>query len=598
MKRATKWRKVAGILAFGAVAVTLTLGSAVGQTPEPFQDPLAELKARLDKLEKDNAALKKQLEGKKDGPYKAEDVEKKEKEKINKQIDSYMKDREKKDKEKKEKEEKKKEEEGFEVGKQLDFKARWNNGLWFETEDKAFRVHVGGRTQIDGVWVHAPKNVMGPQGNTPGIGEFDDGVNFRRARLAIEGTFWEVLDFNCEYDFLNTQRFVPGGNVLAGRTVGGTQINPQTLNNLIGTVADRQNVENVPVPTDLWIQWTKIPYVGNMRIGNHKPWISFEHLTSSRFLDFMERSMAFDAFVENGNNGFIPGISVWNNYADNHIFVGGGVYKPNFRDIYGWNVGDGEYLYNARVAATPIYQENGRCLVHVGLGYQHSTADDGVLRMRARTQLRNGPAVLHNIISIIQLQGHDLDLFVPELAINYGPFNLSAEWYACFVNQRPGEVFQNVANQTANLPTGGRGSLFYQGGYITMGYFLTGEHRAYNNLIKSWDRQPVNEAAFFVDGDDGKCCGRGAWEVLARYSWLNLDDKGVNGGIINAFTVGLNWYLNPNAKIQFNYDIGYRNVTAYNGNAIAFAAAAPQAFGLTAFDGMFQGFGTRFAFDF
>src|SRR5262249_40660133 len=157
-----------------------------------------------------------------------------------------------------------------------------------------------------------------------------------------------------------------------------------------------------------------------------------------------------------------------------------------------------------------------------------------------------------------------------------------------WVNMRPGEAFQNVANQTANLPTGSRGSLFYWGGYVAAGYFLTGENRSYNKTTHAWDRQAANETTFFRAGDDGHRFRPGAWEALARYDWLNLSDKGVNGGILNSFTAGLNWYLNPNAKIMFNYQIGYRNVTQYNGNAIAFTRGAPQTNGLTAYDGIYQ----------
>jgi phosphate-selective porin OprO and OprP len=79
--------------------------------------------------------------------------------------------------------------------------------------------------------------------------------------------------------------------------------------------------------------------------------------------------------------------------------------------------------------------------------------------------------------------------------------------------------------------------------------------------------------------------------VLARYSWLDLNDKTVNGGVINAWTIGLNWFLNPNAKIQFNYDIGYRDATQYAAGGVVAAN------GFAVRDGLFQGFGTRFAFD-
>lgn len=573
----TRQRGLCG-LCFAVVVTALTVGPARADDKALLQ--------RLERLERQNELLMQRLEA------LTVPAEKKGQDDLKKQMDGYLKEKDEKKKRDDEARAREKEDEGFEVGKQLDVKGKWNNAqLWFETEDKAFRLHVGGRTQIDAVWVHAPANVRAPLADA-GIGEFDDAVNFRRARLAVEGTLWEVFDFNCEYDFLNSFRTVPSGSVLAS-AVGGSQ----NLGTLAGTVGDRQNVVNTPVPTDLWIQWSKIPYVGNVRVGNQKPWISFEHLTSSRFLDFLERSTAFDAFVENGNNGFQPGVSVFNNLYDDRLFLGAGVYKTNFRDIYGYDVGDGEYQFTGRVAGTPLYEHQGRCLVHLGLGYLHAGADDGVIRFRGRTQLRNGPAILHNTVAIIQAQAHNYDLIVPEVAVNYGPFNLSGEYYHAQARMRPNEVFQNVNNQTgAALPRGGRGVLTYQGAYVTAGYFLTGESRSYNRKTMAWDRQAVLEPAFAVDGGRGLLVGRGAVEVLARYSWLDLASQGVNGGTVHAVTVGLNWFLNPNAKFQINYDLGYRDATQYSSVGTAGGVVRPGNDDVR--DGIFQGVGTRLAFDF
>ena len=66
----------------------------------------------------------------------------------------------------------------------------------------------------------------------------------------------------------------------------------------------------------------------------------------------------------------------------------------------------------------------------------------------------------------------------------------------------------------------------------------------------------------------------------ARYNYLNLNDKGLNGGILNDYTLGLNWFLNPNMKVQFNYSITDRQSV------------------LAKHDGIIQGWGVRLAHDF
>lgn len=47
--------------------------------------------------------------------------------------------------------------------------------------------------------------------------------------------------------------------------------------------------------------------------------------------------------------------------------------------------------------------------------------------------------------------------------------------------------------------------------------------------------------------------GLGAWEVAARFSHLDLNDEGIIGGRLNNVTVGLNWYLNPNMRVMWNF---------------------------------------------
>jgi phosphate-selective porin OprO and OprP len=428
-----------------------------------------------------------------------------------------------------------------EVGKDLDFKVRWAHGLTAQTADGAFRIHVGGRTHMDTVWMTAGERVRFGPGGT---GDIRDGVNFRRARLTVEGTIYEQIDFWMEYDFLNTFNAERTGDPL---------------------------VTNVPVPTDVFVTFTKIPIVGNIKVGNHKPPLCFERLTSSRFLNFMERSLTCDAFINGLDNGFRPGIQVYHWAFDERMTWAIGVFKNN-TSVFGWNVADGEYDVTGRVTCLPWYEHEGRCLLHLGVGASHRDADEDTLRYRARTLLRNGPGALHTTLADARMLASGETLLVPELVLVLGPFTLQTEYFATWAH----DTTFPITPVTARV---NRGTAFFQGYYVEALYFLTGEHRVYDRRYPRFDRVVPHENAFFVDGCDGLLCGSGAWQVGARYSWIDLSDSGINGGEVHDLTLGLNWFLNPNMKVQWNYSIARRNL------------------GLGS-DGTVQGFGMRLAMDF
>ena len=47
--------------------------------------------------------------------------------------------------------------------------------------------------------------------------------------------------------------------------------------------------------------------------------------------------------------------------------------------------------------------------------------------------------------------------------------------------------------------------------------------------------------------------------MVARYNALDLNDNGINGGMLDSFTLGVNWFWNPNMKVQVNYILERRN---------------------------------------
>lgn len=429
--------------------------------------------------------------------------------------------------------------EGYVVGSDLNMPGKWNHGWEATSPGKDFRVHVGGRTQFDASWFDVNDEFQTTR-NVP----FNDAVNFRRARIRIDGVMYEVIEYACEYDFVN-------------------EVNDDPL-----LPVNNNTAINIPAPTDLWLTIRHLPVVGNLRIGNMKPQIGMEHLTSSRFLPFMERSFMQDAFFGPFNNGFAPGFMLFNWGEQERMTWAIGGFK-NVSNIFGSGWGDGEYDVTGRVTVLPWYACDGRSLLHLGVAGSHRGLDDGAVRIRSRASIRNGnPGPLNPVIADTGFfGGQGQSLIGGELAGVAGSWTFQSEYFASTVD---------------DAVSGGvdRGNPVFHGYYAQVFYFLTGEHQAYNRRTGVFDRVVPHENFFLVKSDCGPLYGRGAWQIGARYSRLDLTDEGINGGIIQDMTVGLNWFLNPNLKFQFNYVYTDRDGVG------------------TATDGHFHAFGTRMAFDF
>jgi phosphate-selective porin OprO/OprP len=196
--------------------------------------------------------------------------------------------------------------------------------------------------------------------------------------------------------------------------------------------------------------------------------------------------------------------------------------------------------------------------------------------------LRNGPASLHTPLVDTTFFTSRQYMVVPEFAMVWGPFSLAAEYFGCWFNDT------NYAAESPTFgdptpPTGNVGTTFFQGAYVEALYFLTGEHRPYNKYGGSgaaFTRVIPHRPFYFVPGEFRHLFSSGAWQVGARYQWIDLEDKGIPGGVLQDVTLGLNWFLNPNLKFQWNYTVTHRD---YTGDAA---------------DGNVQGLGMRVAWDF
>lgn len=84
----------------------------------------------------------------------------------------------------------------------------------------------------------------------------------------------------------------------------------------------------------------------------------------------------------------------------------------------------------------------------------------------------------------------------------------------------------------------------FWGGYFFVSWFLTEDMRNYSFGGGSFD--PVHVNTPVLEG------GKGAWELAARASYVDLTDQDIIGGREKNLSVGLNWYLNKRLRLMTN----------------------------------------------
>lgn len=429
-------------------------------------------------------------------------------------------------------------------------KGSWtNDGLTFISTNGDFKTHFGGTSQLDFVGFPRVSNID----FIPGGAGINESVGFRRLRLRAEGTMYSNIDWVSELDFAlalqNTDQLNASAQSLGLRSFP------------TGVGLQGGNTINVIQPTLAFMTIKDVPFFSNVRIGNQQDWFSLEHIESARFQDFMERSPLMDAFSGANNNGYAPGISVFRNTEDKNAGLQLGAYKNNVYDSgFTYDIGNA-WMYGGRAIWTPYYDEEskGRYLVHTGFGGQYRTFNQSLtsttafdnVRVRSRGVLRNAASTLDpNFADTGNFYATSQTLLNPEFACVWGPWLFQAEYIASWFNGA--KPAQNI---DANL-----GNVFFQGGYVESLVFLTGEHREYNRQQGVFGRVVPKETLNFKNGTFG------AWQAGVRYDWLDLNSgvplnggSSVNGGNASDITLGLNWFFNANARMQFNYVVSWVN---------------------------------------
>lgn len=267
---------------------------------------------------------------------------------------------------------------------------------------------------------------------------------------------------------------------------------------------------------DVWIgldnSW------GQVRMGHFKEPFSLEIMTSSKYIAFVERSMPIEAFAPERNSG----VGVLGKKGDKFNWGLGYFYEA---DDFGVSEDENRTNLTGRVAYRPIYEDKGKRMLHLGLAFTtKNTEDGGTQRFRSRPEAH----FANRLVDTGSFASNGADILGLELA---GVFNRF--WFAA-----------ESINASVDAPAVGDPT--FSGYYAQVGYFLTDDYRRFKSSEGGFDRQKPKSTW----GKDG---GSGAWEVLARFSTLDLTDKGITGGEEDNLTLGVNWYPNPATRFMLNW---------------------------------------------
>lgn len=286
---------------------------------------------------------------------------------------------------------------------------------------------------------------------------------------------------------------------------------------------------------DVFIELTKIPGIGgNLIFGSQAEPSGFESLLGSNYIPFIEKTpiTATQTFRWNSgigyeNFGILKGkLALQMTYGFNGYNTEGFVDK---------NIDKGGHFVG-RLSSPVYFDKENHTLMHLGMHYEHrkytENPTDYTLKFRPENHLGN---TINVLISNLDYQQD----FGFEIAAQKGPLSFHAEYE---------DAGYHREFTTSHI----------KGYYALVSYFLTGDYRSYKEGLFSrvTPRKNLNW--------EQKTWG--AFEVLARYSGFDYSDLVTSGynDRVNSLALGLNWYLNANSRLMYNYVISDLHETGDN----------------------------------
>jgi phosphate-selective porin OprO/OprP len=322
-------------------------------------------------------------------------------------------------------------------------------------------------------------------------------------------------------------RFIASGNLLFFKKNPWRYMVSANFNGL-DAPAGKKSFELIDWNIDIPLSST----AGWITVGKQKEGVGHEYVAPGTQLQYMERATGEPMFVRQRNVGI--------RYS-NSILKGRMTYTIGFFNNY-WETGksfsDNGSQVTARVTGLARYTSD-RDLLHLGVGYRHTTATDGKLSYKAKPEANSAPYFINTGsfdatgAGTIMLEG----IYVKESV------TLIGEYMSAHVN---------------SASKGDPRLSYYQ---IGGGWFITGENRRYNKQNGNLGKLIPKKNFKFRKGS-----GPGAIELASRFTHTDGTDAGITGGTFNRLTVAASWYVNPHFRYEINYGRGWLMKNDVTGN--------------------------------
>lgn len=259
---------------------------------------------------------------------------------------------------------------------------------------------------------------------------------------------------------------------------------------------------------------------GSVFIGRQKEGFSVSKIMVGYHGWGMERMPMNDASVQLLADGV-----KWTGYLEKaRVTWNVGAFGDWLSEKQTFSIADHQFI--GRVAWQPILSDDGKNLLHLGVAWRYAAADDGQLQPRSRPEAYKSPY----FVDTGKFAAESSTMTGLEFYYRPGPLTIGSEF-----------MFQNV-----DAPDNGNPN--FHGGEVFVAWNITGETRSYNKVGGYFNAMSPAKSVF-----DG---GLGAFEVVTRFSFIDLDSGPITGGRFWRFTPMLNWHLDDILRFEIAYGYG------------------------------------------